>query len=184
MLADIIRQLLSDPSNPVSTEELAERVIAMIPQDRLEEALRESLPPLVVRERSNLNRQLFREVIPGDDPAREPEADADESRRFASLKTGGVRTASARTALLMENELLMMSITGRGRQVVRLANARSADLYAEIHASEAKGRTYLHRAAIFQDMQAEMARMRVETPAGLPGSSRREYAMRMRDLLR
>jgi hypothetical protein len=176
LVARIIEKVL-DESGSLSTYDLTELVISQIPPDKLQEALKEALPGLVARVRSRQNRSLFRETDP------QPLPPAPVIPRTASLAAGGVRTASARTALLLEDRMLQMSIIGHGNRVVRLGKARLADLWAEISASESKGQTYLARAEIFREMQQEMARTKFATPTELPVESRHKYALRLRELL-
>ena len=175
MLADIIRAVLNEPDSPLTTSELTNLVISRIPPDQLREALEESVPSIIAQQRNASNKLLLRE------PESLPSVTAAVSQA-ASVTVGGARYASARSAILLEDRLLAVTITGTGNRTIRLATAKRADIRHEIDVNRSKGETLITRADIFDDMLHEMSGSNVSSPRDLPSESRRKYFIR-RDCL-
>lgn len=175
MLIDIIRTVLNDPDSPLSTAELTELVISRIPPDQLQAALEESVPQVIMQQRNKESKLLLR------DPDPLPQAGS-RAPVSASVTAGGARFASSRSALLLEDRLSLVTITGRGNRTIRLGNAERPDIRHEIDSSRSKGTTLISRADIFDAMLHEMSESGVRRAADLSPASRRKYALQLKDL--
>lgn len=183
MLLDIIRAVLSEPGSPLGTDELAGLVLSRIPPERLAEALREAVSPLVMQERNKANKRFLQYAHRGSAPVTVPEPAQVQVQVPASGSgvPGGPLYASPRSALLV-NAVLRMTITGRGNRAVSLGMAGVADIRYEIDVNARKGVTLLGRATIFDDILHEMASIQAARVSELPEESIRNYGGRLQDL--